>query len=213
MPDIIYKRQNEYLSSLRKQPDPLIKEMEDLAQKKNIPILNPLAADLLEKIVLTKQPKHVLEIGTAIAYSSIKIARLLQNEAIIETIEKSKDNIKLATDFIKRAKLENRINLLQGEALEIMPALDKKYDFIFLDADKRDYEKLFLLALIILKKGGILFIDNLLWHGYAAAKIIPKSDIKSANIIREFNQMFIHHPDIDASIFPVGDGIGIGVKK
>ena len=213
MPEIIYKKQLDYLTSLKKQSDKLITEMEEFAHKKSIPILNSLSADFLEKIVLAKQPKHILEIGTAIAYSSIRIARQLSGDAKIETIEKSKDNIKLATEYIKRAKLESRINILQGDALAIMPVLDRKYDLIFLDADKQDYEKLFMLSLIILKKGGILFVDNLLWYGYPASRTVPESYKRSTNFIKEFNQLFIHHPDIDTSIFPIGDGIGIGVKR
>jgi caffeoyl-CoA O-methyltransferase len=213
MPEIIDKKQLEYLSSLNAPSDSLIQEMEELAAKKNIPILYSDAAGFLEKIVLIKKPKHILEIGTAIAYSTIRIARLLSNSATIDTIEKSKDNINLANEYIKRSKLGNRINLLQGDALFIMSSLDKKYDLIFLDADKQDYEKLFHLSLIILKKGGVLFVDNLLWHGYTASKSVPKSFKRSTNIIRDFNNLFMNHPGIEASIFPIGDGIGIGVKK
>lgn len=213
MPEIIRNNQLEYLLTFRTSSDPLIQEMEEFASRRKIPILNSLSTDFLEKIVLATRPKCVLEIGTAIAYSSIRIARLLTKGAAIDTIEKSKDNIKLANEYIKRAKLGNKINLLQGDALAIMSSLDKKYDLIFLDADKQDYEKLFHLSLLILKKGGILFVDNLLWYGYAASRSVPKSFKKSTNYIKEFNEMFMHHPGINASIFPIGDGIGIGVKK
>ncbi len=213
MPGIINKKQLEYLTSLKAPSDPLIREMEEFAAQKRIPILNSASIDFLENIVLIKRPANILEIGTAIAYSSIRIARLLTGNATIDTIEKSKDNINLANEYIKRSKLGSRINLLKGDAFTIMPALDKKYDLIFLDADKQDYEKLFHLSLIILKKGGLLFVDNLLWYGYAASKSVPKSFKKSTIYIREFNQMFINYPDIHASIFPIGDGIGIGVKR
>ena len=93
MDKIIYANQYDYLSSLRREPHQLIKEMEDFAEANKIPILDWNAAELLEHIVITHKPKRVLEIGTAIAYSSIRIARTLKKKASIDTIEKSLDNI------------------------------------------------------------------------------------------------------------------------
>ena len=212
MDKILYANQYQYLSSLREQPDQLIKEMEEYAAANKIPILDWNAAELLEHIVHTYKPKRVLEIGTAIAYSSIRIARVLKKKANIDTIEKSLDNIARATEFINKAGLESKINLIEGDALVLMPQFEKKYDLIFLDADKQDYEKLFYYSLMLLKKGGIIFIDNLLWHGYAAASKVPPSYKTSAKIIREFNKMFAGQSNLKTTILPVGDGIGLGVK-
>jgi predicted O-methyltransferase YrrM len=212
MSKILYKRQLSYLSSLRLPPDKLIKEMEEFAIQNKIPILDWKAAEFLEELVLIHRPKKVLEIGTAIGYSSIRMTRQLGKRALLETIEKSKNNISLANDFIKRANLNSIINILEGDALEIMPSLEKKYDLIFLDADKEDYEKLFNYSLDLLKKNGVLFIDNLLWHGYTAAAKVPASHSRSTKIIREFNKLFINSPALRSSIIPIGDGIGLGVK-
>lgn len=212
MSKIIYQNQVDYLSTLRSEPDPLIKEMEEFAQANLIPILDWKAAELLEQIVLMIRPKRVLEIGTAIAYSSIRIARRLRKKGVVDTIEKSLDNISLATDFIRKAELSSRINLIEGDALDIMPQLSKKYDLIFLDADKEDYEKLFYYSLVLLKKDGVVFVDNLLWHGYAAASKIPPNYKNSTRMIREFNKLFTNQKALDTTIVPVGDGVGIGVK-
>lgn len=212
MSKILYENQLTYLSSLRNPPDALLIEMEEFALKKKIPILNWNAAELLEQIVLIHRPKRVLEIGTAIAYSSIRIARHLGKKAILDTIEMSKENIALANAFIKRAKLNSKVNLLEGDALVLMPLLENKYDLIFLDADKEDYEKLFYYSLMLLRKRGILFIDNLLWHGYPAAKTVPASYLKSTKFIREFNKLFTRQTSLKTTILPVGDGIGLGVK-
>jgi predicted O-methyltransferase YrrM len=212
MTKIIYDSQLDYLSSLRTSDDPLIKEMEDFASKKGIPILDWKAAEFLEQLISTAKPKRVLEIGMAIAYSSIRIARRLQENASLDTIEKSMNNIRLAEGYLKRAKLNSSVNILKGDALEIIPILEHDYDFIFLDADKRDYERLFHYSLMLLKKGGIIFIDNLLWHGYAAAKIVPASFQKSTKLIREFNKVFTSSSAIQSTILPIGDGIGFGVK-
>lgn len=212
MSGIIHKEQTAYLEKLRTENDPLILEMEEFAVARRIPILNWKSAEFLELLVLMQKPKNVLEIGTAIAYSSIRIARQLRKDASLDTLEKSKDNIKLAKNYVKRAKLESLINIIEGDALEIMPCIDKRYDFIFLDADKQDYEKLFFFSLMLLKKGGIIFIDNLLWFGYVAAKSVPAEYHDSTRIIREFNKTFLNSSELKSTILPIGDGIGIGVK-
>ena len=212
MGNITYQNQLDYLKSLRKDSDELILKMEKLAEEKSIPILDWKSAELLEQTILMKRPKRVLEIGTAIAYSTIRIARKLRKKSYIDTIEKSKNNIKLAGEFISQAKLNN-INILEGDALKIMPGLEKKYDLIFLDADKQDYEKLFFFSLMLLKKNGVLFVDNLLWHGYAAMNKPPKEYERSSALIKDFNKLFVFQDSLDVTIIPVGDGIGIGVKK
>lgn len=212
MPEITNINQVKYLQRLRSPSDFLILEIEEFAASHRVPILDWKSAELLEQMIQISKPKNVLEIGTAVAYSSIRIARQLRRSGVLDTIEKSKPNIKLAKDFIKRAKLEERIKILEGDALKIMPSIDKVYDFIFLDADKQDYEKLFLFSLMLLKKGGIIFVDNLLWHGYAAAKSVPESYKSSTKIIREFNKIFLNSTAIKSAILPVGDGIGIGIK-
>lgn len=212
MKGIVLANQEKYLSAQRKKPDVLITEMEVFAANNQVPILVWNAADLLEMFIRNSRPKRVLEIGMAIGYSSIRIARQLKKKSALHTIEKSKDNIKLATDFINRAELADKIQIMEGDALEVMPALKKKYDFIFLDADKQDYEKLFHYSLMLLKKNGIIFIDNLLWHGYAAARNVPVKQKKSTQIIRDFNKIFLNSPPLQSTIVPVGDGIGIGIK-
>ena len=212
MPEIINQTQLKYLTSLRTPPDDLLREMEEFAEAKKIPILDWKSAELLEQLILIYRPKRVLEIGTAIAYSSIRIARQLRKKASLDTLEKSKDNIKLASEFVTKAGLESLINIVEGDALEIMPKLEKRYDFIFLDADKQDYEKLFFYSLMLLKRGGILFVDNLLWHGYAAARSVSASYKTSTKIIRNFNELFVNQNALKTTILPIGDGIGLGIK-
>lgn len=213
MPGILYSPQENYLKKLRTENDELILEMEKFAKEKNVPILNWNAAELLESLIVIYEPKRVLEIGTAIGYSTIRIAKNLRKKAVIDTIEKNKENIKIAEDFINRSGLEKKINILEGDALQIMPNLESKYNFIFLDADKEDYERLFYYSVMLLKKGGVLFVDNLLWHGYAAAKTVPSNYKTSTEQIRNFNKLFTSQYSLKTVILPVGDGIGIGVKK
>lgn len=212
MTKILYPVQQRYLQNFIKEEDSLILEMEKFAKETNIPILLPVSASFLEFMIKVMNPSRVLEIGTAIAYSTIRIARCLRKKGVVHTIEKSENNIKLAVDFVKRSGYDDKITIISGDAIEVIPALNKKYDFIFLDADKEDYKKLFELSTVLLKKGGIIFVDNLLWHGYAASKEIPKEYQNSTKLIREFNKIFMSRSDLKTTILPVGDGIGLGIK-
>ena len=213
MNKIINIVQQNYLSSFRKKSDELIEEMEKYAQEYNVPILSWESAEFLEQMVIVKYPKRVLELGTAIGYSSIRIARNLNGKSVLHTIEKSDDNVAVAKEFISKSGVAGKIKLLEGDALNIMPQLKKKYDLIFLDADKEDYKRLFDYSLVLLRRGGLLIVDNLLWHGYSASSRVPKQYKESTNHIREFNNLFMNQPNLKAIIIPVGDGLGIGVKN
>ncbi len=213
MSTILNQSQEKYLDHFKKTDDPLITEMEEYAKQHNVPILSWQSADFLEILIKMMEPKRVLEIGTAIAYSSIRIAKNLKKKAVLHTIEKSKDNIAAANENINKSGLRDKIEIFEGNALNIMPRLNKKYDFIFLDADKEDYMQLFNYSLILLKKNGVIFIDNLLWHGYAAVRKVPANYRESAKHIKEFNETFFSHKNLKTTIIPVGDGIGIGIKE
>lgn len=213
MSTILNQSQEKYLDHFKKTDDPLIVQMEEYAEQHNVPILSWQSADFLEILIKMTEPKRVLEIGTAIAYSSIRIAKNLRKKAMLHTIEKSKDNIAVAKENINKSGLGDKIEIFEGDALNIMPRLDKKYDFIFLDADKEDYMQLFNYSLILLRKNGIIFIDNLLWHGYAAVRKVPPNYRESAKHIKEFNETFFSHKNLKTTIIPVGDGIGLGIKE
>ena len=213
MTQILFPAQKKYLESFRKKGDELLLEIEQYAVEHKVPILNWHAADFIEKLIMINKPDRVLEIGTAIAYTTIRIAKCLSKKAVIHSIEKSDDNIKIALENIEKSGLSKKIKLIQGDALNIMPQLGKKYDFIFLDADKEDYKRLFDYSMILLRKGGIIIVDNLLWQGYAASKRVPAKYSKSTKHIREFNNIFILQQNLDSMIIPIGDGIGLGIKK
>jgi predicted O-methyltransferase YrrM len=213
MSGILYPTQVKYLKQFKKEDDPLIIEMEKYAKEFNVPILSEQSADFLDQIIILINPKRVLEIGTAIAYSTIRIARRLKKKSVIHTIEMSEDNAAIAKENIEKSGLSDKIDLKIGNALVIMPQLQKKYDLIFLDADKEDYKRLFDYSIILLKRGGVIFIDNLLWHGFAATNKVPKEYRVSTKYIREFNKVFMNQASLTSTILPIGDGIGLGIKK
>jgi len=212
MSKIFYPAQEKYISSFRKKQDDLINEMETFAKEHNVPILSWQSAEFIEQLVLMINPRRLLEIGTAIAYTTIRIARNLKKKSVIHTIELSEDNIETAKEYIEQSGVGDKIKLIEGDALSVMPRLKKKYDLIFLDADKEDYKRLFDYSMVLLKRGGVIVIDNLLWQGYAAASKVPSKYKESTKHIREFNKLFIEQPNLRTTILPIGDGIGLGVK-
>ena len=212
MKNILYSSQQKYINSFRNEEDELTLEMEEYARKKSVPILCWDSANFLEQLIVMHKPKRVLEIGCAIAYSTIKIAKNLKKNGTVDTIEVSKENIKKAKEFIEKSSVKSKINIIEGDALEEMPNLSNKYDFIYLDADKEDYEKLFYFSIMLLKKNGIILVDNLLWHGYAAASKVPPKYRNSTKYIREFNKLFLSHPTLKSTLLPIGDGLGLGIK-
>jgi predicted O-methyltransferase YrrM len=213
MSGILFPKQLCYIESFLKKQDELISALEVFAKKNRVPILDPVSACFLEQMIMMLKPKRALEIGVAIGYSSIRIARKLKTGAKLTAIEKSAPNFKLASVNFKEAGVEDKIEFLFGDALDLIPKIKNKYDFIFLDADKEDYKELFNLSLAKLNKNGVIFIDNLMWYGYAAKKAVPKKFKNSTRHIREFNEYFMNCELLTTTLLPMGDGIGIGVKK
>lgn len=212
MSNILCPKQEEYLLSFSLSNDPLITEMESFASDNKIPILEKTAAKYLEQLVYMYSPKKFLEIGLAIGYSTIRVAKILPKTALISSIELSENSIVIASKYIERANLENKIKIIEGNALDILPTLSKDYDFIFLDADKEDYLELFTMSLDLLKIGGIILVDNLLWKGFTASDEVPNNYKKSTELIRKFNAKFLGHPNLNSNILPIGDGLGLGIK-
>lgn len=213
MPDILSTETLNYLNSLPREENPLLFEMEDYARKSHIPILDSNSANLLEILVATSKAKTVLEIGTAIGYSTVRIASVLPDDGKIYTIEKSTDMIPLAEQNFDSSGYSKKIILLKGDAIRKLLRLDITFDLIFLDADKQDYARLLEFSLPLLKKGGLYITDNLLWHGYTSSLEEPPAKYaRSTEQIREFNNIFFNLKSLRTSLIPVGDGLGIGIK-
>jgi predicted O-methyltransferase YrrM len=213
MPDILSPDTLNYLNSLKRDENPLILEMEQYARENYIPILDKNSASLLEILVTSSKAKTILEIGTAIGYTTIRLASALSDDGKIYTIEKSTDMIPLAEQNFEKSGLSKKIVLLKGDAVRKLLKLDVTFDLIFLDADKQDYARLFEISLPLLKKGGLYVTDNLLWHGYTSSLEEPPSNyIRSTELIREFNNIFFNHKALKSSLIPIGDGLGIACK-
>jgi predicted O-methyltransferase YrrM len=210
---IIEPKQLEYLKQFLKNNDPFLLELENYAKLNRIPIIDKFGAEFLKLFLMIKKPKKILEIGTAIGYSTIIIAQNTSNDAKIITLEKSKNNIPLAQENFKKSNTSTKIQLIEGDAIDSLDIIAETFDFIFLDADKEDYLTIFKKSIGKLNKDGIIFIDNLLWHGNVALKRITKKMKKSTLRVKEFNEYFMSNNEIIPNIYTIGDGIGIGIKK
>ena len=192
--------------------DNLIKEMENYAEEYNIPIMQKKGIDFLCKIIDKGEVKNILEIGTAIGYSAIKMANV--NKVInVTSIERDQDRYIEALKNIKKAKLEKRINVIYGDALDIN--LEDKYDLIFIDAAKSQYIKFFNKYKENLNSKGIIISDNLSFHGF----VEQKERIESRNLrqlvgkIRKYVDFLKENKEFKTKFYKVGDGIAVSIKE
>ena len=209
---IIRPEQAEYLERLLPASTGLLAEMEAYAAGHRVPIADREVARFLEITARATGARRVLEIGMAIGYSVIHLARALPEDGLVVTIEPSEEMIKLSENYLSRAGLRERVRIERGYALDVLSRLDETFDIVFLDAVKEEYADYLELALPLLRVGGLVIADNLLWGGQVAGEIRSPEQTESTQALRNFNQLFLHHPQLLAEVLPVGDGLGYGVK-
>jgi len=207
---IIQRDQAEYLDRLMPARDSLLVEMESYAAEHRVPIADPEVAYFLEITARASKAGKALEIGMAIGYSVIHLARGMGKDGLVVTIEPSTDMINAAGDFLTRANLREQVRIEHGKALDVMPTLKDTFDLLFIDAVKEEYRRYLDLGLSLLRVGGVIIVDNLLWGGKVADES-EQSD-PSTIALRDFNQYFINHHQLRAEVLPVGDGLGYAVK-
>lgn len=203
------KEANKYITDKIKEKDQLILEMEDYAKEHNVPIVTKEVAEYLKFTVNSYGFKSILEIGSAIGYSGILMAKeLAKVEGKLTTMEIDEIRFKEAEKNIEKSGLNN-INLILGDALEVIPKLNDKYDFIFMDAAKGKYKEFFDLVYPMVEDGGIIFIDNIMFRGYLY-KEYPK---RFKTIVRRLDEFIDYlYENHNFTLLPFGDGIGL-VKK
>ena len=202
----------DYLSRLHPPPTPLILELEELGHKDGIPILDRASARLLSLLVHCMQANRILEIGTAYGYSTLWMALAMPPAGRLWTIDPDRRRTQIAAQFFSRAGVADKIDITNQPALEVLENFPhRNLDIVFLDANKEQYPEYLELCVPMLKRSGLMIVDNLLWSGKAAAK--PQaSDPETTRAIRRFNELFVQHPLLDTVILPVGDGVGIGAR-
>lgn len=201
-----------YLREVIPKASGLILEMEKFAKENAVPISQPESIRLTETLLKIKNPNKILEVGTAIGYSAIKMA--YASNADITTIELSETMADLAEKNVKQAKLEERIKILRGDAAKVLKDLNGEYDVIFIDAAKGHYMEFFTECDRLLKKGGILISDNVLYKGMTATDdLVVHRKITIVRRLRKYLDMLKENKNYTTSVIPIGDGVALSVKN
>lgn len=211
---ICYDYVDQYIRKTLQKNEDFLRELEEYAKQHHVPIIQPEVGKLLLVTGHLVKPERILEIGTAIGYSAILMSRFLKPEGKIDTIERSEKMLQQAKKNIKQAELENRVNLIAGDALEVLQCLNKEYDLIFMDAAKGQYSEFLEECLRMLKPGGLLFSDNVLYKGMVASDdlvVFRKKTI--VRRMRDYLDEICHHSQLETSIIPIGDGVALSYKK
>lgn len=187
----------------------ILKEIKQKALSDHIPIIMDDALIEIEKRMKEKKPKKILEIGTAVGYSAICFSNFLDDNGKIDTIERDEERVKEAIENISQMELEDKINIIVGDAVEILPILNEKYDMIFIDAAKGKYPFFLKEALRLLSDNGTIFADNILYKGYVMSDYNKHKQRTAVRNLREYIKEVTQNPDLETEILEVGDGLAV----
>lgn len=190
-------------------------ELEKIKQKaleEHIPIIMDDTLEVIERELTKSKPKRLLEIGTAVGYSAICFTEFLAEDGVIDTIEREHDRVVQARENIKKAEVEDKINIIEGDAVEVLPTLDNKYDAIFIDASKGKYPFFLKEAMRMLADNGIILADNVLYKGYVMSDYNKHKQRTAVRNLREFLAELQQNDELETEILEVGDGLAIARK-
>ena len=190
-------------------------ELEQYAAKNHVPIIEPESARFLETMCCLTRPEKILEIGCAIGYSAILMANSAADNAEITTLEYSPEMVKLARENIKNAGLSGRIRVIEADAKDYVSYIEESecFDMIFLDGPKAHYYYMLDDCVRLLRKGGLLISDNVLYKGMTADdNHVIRRKITIVSRLREFIDSLCNHPQLKTSVLPLGDGVTVSVK-
>ena len=212
---IVEERMVAYINSLDSGDGEICDAIAKEAVESFVPIIRRETAALLKTMVAMKQPVRILEVGTAVGYSALLMTRVMPADAHITTIEKFEKRIPIAKENFAKAGVEDRITLLEGDAGEILAGLTGEYDFIFMDAAKGQYIHWLPDILRLLAPGGVLMSDNVLQDGTIVESryAVERRDRTIHVRMREYLYTLKHHPELETSIIPLGDGVALSIKK
>ena len=205
----------EYIREKTVHNNPLLTELEEYASLNKVPIAEPETARLMSVLTKLVRPKKILEIGTAIGYSSIIMAQGLDADGKITTLEYDSKTAEIARENIKRAGLADKIQVIEADAKDYLSYLDEDetYDMVFLDGPKAHY--LFMLedAVRLLRKGGLLVSDNILFKGMTADDgHFARRKVTIIHRLREYIDALMAHPQLETAILSQGDGVTLSIK-
>lgn len=186
-----------------------LQKIKEKALEEHIPIIMDDTLEVVDKILKETKPKKILEIGTAVGYSAMCFSEYLQEDGIIDTIERDEERIAEAKVNIEKVGVAEKINILEGDAVEILPTLTGKYDMIFIDAAKGKYPFFLKEALRMLEKNGVILADNILYKGYVMSDYNKHKQRTAVRNLREYIHEVTEDPNLKTEILEVGDGLAI----
>jgi len=211
---IVQQHVKDYIDDLLPRHQGLFKELEEYAEAHGVPIIQREVTELIKVLVKTAGAKKILEIGTAIGYSAMIMAEAMETQGKIVTLERNEKMVELASENIRRGGFENRIQIIPGDALETLHFLPGGYDVIFMDGGKGHYHEMLDLAISLLKPGGLLISDNILYKGMVSSEELVKRRKRTiVHRMREYLEYITHHRELTTSIIPIGDGVALSYKK
>jgi caffeoyl-CoA O-methyltransferase len=201
----------EYLYGLLPERDAVIAEMEKYAEEHRVPIIGPAVARLLALLVQTSGAKRIFEMGSAIGYSTIWLARAAGPKAQVFYTDGNPENAKRAQEYFKRAGVAKRVRVQVGDAMALLKKTPGTFDYIFNDVDKHQYPDALRAALPKLRRGGLLITDNTLWSGKAARPAAP--DDADTQGVQEFNRLVYASKELYPVLIPLRDGVTVCRKN
>ena len=211
---ITEERISTFINSFDTGNTPFLNQLEQYAIKTNVPVIRPQMQSFLKLLLAMKQPKQILEVGTAIGFSALLMSEYAPTGCKVTTIEKYEKRIPLARENFRKAEKEKDITLLEGDALEILKNLDGVYDFIFMDAAKGQYIHFLPDILKLMPIGGVLVSDNVLQDGdvLESRYAVTRRDRTIHTRMREYLYQLKHNEQLRTDILPLGDGATVSVK-
>lgn len=212
---IVDERMVTYMNSLDKGNTPFLNHLEQEALKNRVPIIRREMQSFLKVLLQIKAPKRILEVGTAVGFSTLLMSTYNPADCEIVTIENYEKRIPIAKENFRKAGKEEQITLLEGDAQEILKTLTESFDFIFMDAAKGQYINFLPEVLRLLEDGGILLSDNVLQDGDIVEShfAVERRNRTIYKRMREYLYVLKHHELLETSILPLGDGVTLSIKK
>lgn len=211
---ILREAQEGYLERLQPPRDPLLREMEAYAAEHDVPIADPEVGRFLEvvtrSLALAGRARRVLEVGTAIGYGTLLLARSAP-KARVATLDRDPGMLETARGFLERDGVLDRVDLIEGDALDSIERIEGPLDLVWIDATKTEYRRYLDRLLPKVTVGGMLLFDNLLWKGRVADPGEGEAD-EAADALRAFNVYLMIHPQLRAQVVALGDGLGVATK-
>lgn len=212
---IVDERMVTFINSLDTGSGEFLDALELQAKKDRVPIIRREMQSFLKVLLQIKKPAKILEVGTAVGFSALLMARYTSEETHITTIEKYEKRIPIAKENFQTANMQHRITLLEGDALEILKSIDETFDFIFMDAAKGQYIHFYPEVMRLLEPGGILVSDNVLQEGDLIEShfAVERRNRTIYKRMRDYLYTLKHDERLETAILPVGDGAAVSIKK